>query len=367
MSTKSISKERFIYLDFIKVLAIYLVCFYHFNKISINFLSKPSFLTYLGYFIKGIASTGVPLFFMVNGALMLNRNYDLTKHIKKIITIIILTIAWAIITLLMLAYIGGYSYSITEFINALWTLEKGTISHLWFLQALVCVYILFPLIKEVYDKRDKSLLKYIMAVVFIFTFGNVLLNIISNFIEVIMGTNYMTSSRFNFFDRFSMFRGSYAYTIVYFILGAILIEKLKNGMKVKPMTMIALFIVSMIALFSYGVMMSYSNERIYDTVWNGYDTIMTLLICISIFVLSFLAENKMDKISNVMRLIGENTLGIYFVHRMVGSVLKIYYKTLSFSTSILFNLLLAAVIVVISLLITLILKRVPIVKLLFEI
>ena len=63
--------------------AIYFVCFYHYNNLNIDFLSNPSISTYFNYFIRGIASTGVPLFFMVNGELMLNKDYDLKKHIKK--------------------------------------------------------------------------------------------------------------------------------------------------------------------------------------------------------------------------------------------------------------------------------------------
>ena len=367
LSDKSIVKQRFIFLDFIKTLAIYLVCFYHFNSLSINFLKNPSFSTFLNYFIKGIASVGVPLFFMVNGALMLNRNYDLKTHIKKIFNIVVLTVIWAMITLLALSAIRENPYSVREFINSLWTLERGTISHLWFLQALVCVYILFPLIKEVYDKENKSLLKYVLVGVFVFTFGNVLLNMIVNIIEFIARTNYISLSRFNFFDRFSMFRGSYAYTIVYFILGALLLAKLKSGIKIKSKTMIALLIISMLALFLYGTMMSYSNKRIYDTVWSGYDTVMILLASISIFSLSFFAENKLKKISPVVKLIGENTLGIYFVHRIVGSILKIFYRTLSFNRSIFFNLILAALIVALSLALTLLLKKIPIIKLLFRI
>ncbi len=367
MITKSISKERFVYLDFIKTLAIYFVCFYHYNNFNTGFLSDPSISTYSSYFVKSIASTGVPLFFMVNGALMLNRNYNLNKHIKKTINIIILTIVWGIITLLILSVIRGTSYSIFDIAKALWTCESGTINHLWFLHALVCIYILYPLIKEVYDIEDKKVLKYILVVIFIFTFGNVLLNIAANIVESVLGVNYLTNNRFNFFSTFNLFRGFFAYSLVYFIVGALLLEKLKNNMKINIVQFIIVFIIGMITLFLYGVMMSKSNKETYDIIWNGYDTIMTLLVCISIFVLSYVAKNKLDKISNIVQLIGENTLGIYFIHIMVGSVLKPYYTTLTFSTSILSNLIFGIVIMAISLMITLTLKRIPLIKSLFKI
>lgn len=274
---------------------------------------------------------------------------------------------WGIITLLILSPIKGNSYSILGFAKALWTWEIGTINHLWFLQALVCVYILYPLIKEVYDIEDKKVLNYILVLIFIFTFGNVLLNMGANIVESILGVNYITSNGFNFFNNFNVFRGFYAYSLVYFIAGALLLEKLRNDMKINVKQIIIIFIIGMSTLFLYGIIMSNSNKEIYDTVWNGYDTIMTLLVCISIFILSYVAKNKLDKVSSIIQLIGENTLGIYFIHRMVGSVLKPYYITLTFSTSILSNLIFGIIVMIISLMITLILKRIPLIKLLFKI
>ena len=367
MATKSIMKERFVYLDFIKVLAIYFVCFYHCNNFQIDILSNPSLLTYSSYFIKCISSTGVPLFFMVNGALMLTRKYDLKKHTKKIINIISLTVIWGIITLIILAYIYGTNYSKAGFINALWFWQPGAINHLWFLQALVCIYIIYPLIKEIYDKDDKSVLRYFLLIVFIFTFGNVILNMIVNILNAIFKTNYMGHDRVNLFNNFNVFRGFYGYTIVYFILGALILEKLKSNIQISFKKMVALFIIGMVTLFLYGIMMSNLTSQIYDTIWNGYDTVMTLLICISIFCTSFLIKDKIDKVSRIIVLIGENTLGIYFIHRIVGAIIKPYYLNLSFSTNIISNLLFGVVIMVISLIVTLILKKLPLVDRLFKI
>lgn len=367
MATKSIAKERFIYLDFIKVLAIYFVCFYHYNNFQTNFLSNPSASTYLTYFIKSIASSGVPLFFMVNGALMLTRKYDLKKHVKKIINIIALTVMWGIITLIILAPIQGNTYTKSEFINALWCWQGGTINHLWFLQALVCVYLLYPLIKEIYDKEDKSVLKYFLVTVFIFTFGNVILNMMVNTLNAFFKTSYIGHDRINLFNNFNVFRGFYGYTIVYFILGGLILEKLKENIDISFKKMVLLFIIGMFSLFLYGIIMSKLTSQIYDTIWNGYDTVMTLLICISIFCISFLIKDKIDRFSSVVVLIGENTLGIYFIHRIIGAIIKPYYLSLSFSTNIIINLLFGLVVMMLSLMVTLILKKVPIINRLFRI
>lgn len=71
------------YYDIIKVFAIFLVCYYHFNTSYIIFNEGFIFIPNFGYLIMTLASMGVPLFFMVNGALLLNKPYKFELHIKK--------------------------------------------------------------------------------------------------------------------------------------------------------------------------------------------------------------------------------------------------------------------------------------------
>ena len=359
-------KERILYLDFIKALAIYLVCFYHYNNLNVDFLSQSSFSAYLNYLIKGVASTGVPLFLMVNGALMLNKDYKLKNHIIKIINIVLVTFIWGSITLVALAIMSETKYSANEFIISLWN-WKG-LNHLWFLRSLVCIYILYPLIKEVFDKDDKSILKYTIFTIFILTFGNVLLNIFVSIFNSCTGVNYIKGYEFNFFNDFNIFEGFYGYTLVYFIIGAVVFNKLNtNRIEFNLKQQIYIFLLGIITLFLYGIMMSYLFKEIYDTVWNGYDTVMTLVMCMSIFILAFIGRNKMKKISGIIQLIGANTLGIYFIHWIIGYWLNIYYIRVPFSSTLFMNLLFATVKLGISLNIVLILKKIPLIKLLFKI
>lgn len=376
MGTKPITKKRFVYLDFIKVLSIYFVCCYHYNNLPKNFLTEPSISTYFNYLFTGILSTGVPLFFMVNGALMLNKDYYLKKHIKRIINIILLTVIWGIITLLVLAIINNKHYTYVAFNYSLWSWENGSINHLWFLQALVCVYLLFPLIKEAYDKEDKTIFKYITIVVFILTFGNVFLNIIANIIRGVFGINIIeatlgitniTGNEFNFFNNFNVFRGFYAYTIVYFIIGGIILNRINNKVTIKTTHISILFIVGMVSLFAYGIMISRINGAIYDNIWNGYDTVMTLGISIAIFCFAYEFRNKLEKISNTIEVIGSNTIGIYFIHRIVGTLIKPIYVQLPYSYSLAPNLIFGFVVMSLSLVIALIIKKIPLGKYLFSI
>ena len=77
---------------------------------------------------------------------MLNRSFDLKKHIIKIVKIIVLTLIWAVITLILLMPINNEYSSVREYVVSLWNLKMRWINHLWYMGALVCIYIFFPLL-----------------------------------------------------------------------------------------------------------------------------------------------------------------------------------------------------------------------------
>lgn len=361
-------RERLVYLDLIKTFAIYLVCFYHFNDLPKDILADSSWSAYLNYGVLGLASAGVPLFFMVNGALMLNRDYNLPRHLRKILMIGVLTFVWGALTLAVLMPVKGDTYTAAEFAKALWNWKLYRINHMWFLQTLVCLYIFFPLIKEAYDKEEKGPLYFFFGTAFLLTFGNVLLSNLANLAEWVLGINHLQKN-FNFFNAFNVFSGFNAYSIVYFILGGWILARLQKNRLRRPgiPALTAILLAALAVLFAYGVMMSQSNGELFDTVYDGYDTVMTLAFTVCLFLLSSrYREGRFPGMSKALQVIGSNTLGIYFVHVIVGWATVPYYQMLPFSTTLPANLVYGAAVLALSLLIVLVLKKIPVVRLLFR-
>ena len=363
------NKKRYYSLDFIKTLAIFLVCFYHFSTMNINILEDGSLTSYITYYIYGFSSICVPLFFMVNGSLMLNKGYKFNEHVKRLINLIILIFLWGAIQLLTYAIIEGDTYTIKGFIYGVLNWTRGRIDSLWFLQALICLYIIFPIVKEIYDKEDKTLLKYMLFTVGLASFGLVFMNMCSNICQFSLGKVNIERNFFNILvDPFNPFRGFRAYTLIYFIAGAILVNKIKeNKFSISNFKIVLLLLLSLFLLFLCGVMMSFTGDRIYDTVFEGYSTIFTFIICVLVFIIVFRNEDRLEKIGPIIKLIGSNTLGIYLLQGMVGAYLRPIYRQISFNENIILNIILAIVIMMICLSITLVLKQIPIIKRLFEI
>lgn len=91
--------------------------------------------------------------------------------------------------------------------------------HLWYMGALVCIYILFPLLKVVFDNSRKVFI-YFTVVCAILTFGNELIN---HFITILLNTAglYEGIIDVNWFNDFNPFRNIFGYAFVYFCVGGL--------------------------------------------------------------------------------------------------------------------------------------------------
>ncbi len=300
--------QRILFLDAIKALAILLVIFYHGNMLDKNFLVNPDVTTFIHYFFQCSLSVCVPLFFMVNGALVLNKRFSLRDNVERIIRIFFLTYIWGAILLLLLKYICSDTYTIRGFLSSLWHLKPPRINHLWFLKTLISIYILLPLFKLGFDHEKKSALYSILLFVFIFSFGNNLLNQICNLF------GYFGDYRFNFFPIVNPF-GNCFYAIFYFLMGGILFKSIaEKRFNFHYSLPIVLFFIFQLALFLYGIFMTKLNNAYYDVVWGGYDTVMTLVMTISIFLLLSKFNYKNTKTNRIISYVGKNTFGIYLLH-----------------------------------------------------
>lgn len=354
--------SRIVWIDVLKTLAIFLVIVYHDPIYSIDVLSETETVKmYSLYFMRTILSTGVPIFFFVNGFLLLNKEFNLKKHIFKTIRMTLLAIVWGIICLLLLMVIRNDHLSFPDFIKGLWNWKTGWINHLWYLGALVCIYIFFPLLKQVYD-TNKKIFIYFTIICFLMTFGNTVLNEITTiFSDFILHRTIMIQG-FNFFNIFNPFQGIYTYSFVYFCIGGLTFNilgkinaipnKVKNSISILGLT------ISSFCLWGIGMKFSIISETTWDVVWNGYDTIFTLLNVYFIFILclSFKKNNYFfSKVSS-------NTLGIYFIHLLIIEITKPYIIDNPSLCNFPINLFFSFLVLCISLLISILLKRIPLLK-----
>lgn len=352
--------DRWNHIDLIEFLGMMFVLIFHATTYSYSWMEDGSALSLLRYFFRTILSTCVPLFFFANGYLLLNRGFDLKKHIVKTIKIVILTCVWEIIDLLLLMLIKNEYLSFREFMGYLRTWYDPWIGHLWYMGALVCIYIFFPLIKTAFD-NDKKIFIYFTIACAILTFGNKLIcdcgSIILNAIGLYDG---MLSIKW--FKMFNPFRGIYGYSFVYFCVGGLAhgaIGKLKEiPLKKRNITAMVVIVLSCIGLFITGILLSNISGKIWYVVWSGYDTIFTFVNVCMIFILSLAYSGH----SKIIRLVSLNTLGIYYMHMLFIHSTKEFVKTIPVARSFVGCVVYALLVMFICLALTQLFIRIPLIK-----
>ena len=77
------SGKRIFYLDVLRSMAIICVILAHVCRQFCEYAPAASFRWFTAAFYIDIGVLGVPLFLMISGALLLNRNYDLKDFMKR--------------------------------------------------------------------------------------------------------------------------------------------------------------------------------------------------------------------------------------------------------------------------------------------
>ena len=354
--------KRLSHIDLLESIAIFFVVTYHSTIYFYDILQDNSILNNLLYFGRTILSTCVPLFFFANGYLLFNKEFILSKHIKKTIRLILLVFIWGLILMPVYMIIAGEPLRINTIISSILNLDVPWGMNLfWFLGALICLYILFPALKALYDKSEKSFLFFTIACA-ILTFGFVFCNQVLSFFSTVSHHN-LGSLGYPALTMFNLFRGSYGYSFVYFCVGGLINKHEDKILSINKTTrnIIAIIglLISCACLFLVGVYYSrFVDGNIWDVVWNGYDTVFTFFNVLFIYVLCL----NYQKNYRFIRGISRNTLGIYFTHGLIIRLTRPWIKTQDIMCNLPINLLYAFFIVCICFLICILLRKIPVLK-----
>lgn len=316
------TNTRFDYIDLMEFLGIFFVIIYHSQLINGNFLADPKTITYIHYALSPILSSCVPMFLFANGFLLIGKELNIRKHVYRTLQLIVLTFFWGAVNLLIMMAIRGEWMPIKEFIKALWGWKHGWIHHMWYMGALICVYLFYPLIKVAFDRYRKAFYGFLIVCV-ILTFGNKLLCMLATVFYhfVFGGYSYIN---FNFFNMFNPFRNLFGFAFTYFCLGCFMRgqlaeteEMLKKYSTVRKITVpVLIILIACILSAVWGIFTSQMTHQMWDLVMDSYDTVFTVIIVLAIYLLFMLYKSSDNIISRYIKTVSQNTLGIYLMHEI---------------------------------------------------
>lgn len=282
-------RKRDYKLDLLRVISMIMVVIIHIANYYCRAFNDIDKISYLGALIfNTISRISVPFFFMISGATLLSKKYDKNKNkeriIKKIITLIVITIIYFI----------WDKYYMNKDINIILLLSKPERKLLWFMYAIIGIYISLPFIKCMVDKMGKDEDK--LFVILWLMFNGILkgLNIGNTYlIPIISGTYYLG----------------------YFIIGHMIIKyydyikKNKND-KLLFMTMTLSFII--IVVLTY--FLSIENAKHFTKLLT-YSNILIMVASLSSFI--YLYFNIKDKGNIIISKLSNLSFGIYLFHGII--------------------------------------------------
>lgn len=304
--------ERYRFIDILETLACVFVVLYHTFLLDINVVDKMlSISCILAYFMHSLFSLCCPLFFVCNGYLLFLKEFDMGRHIKKMLRLLIILTVWSVIATITRTVASG------EFsINSI----KQNATGFWFINAIIAIYVVFPAMKAVFD-NSKAVYRYILYSVVLITF---ILPFINQVIEVIgfAPMVLMKDAVVELYGYSNPYMSWYAYSFAYFILGGeiatpdspIVDLYTKMSWPKRGLTTVGMII----CLNVWGIVLSKKYGEVWDNVWNGYSTVWVLVMTFIVFLIVREVDcGRNYKLPKCIEFVSKNSLEIYVIHSVL--------------------------------------------------
>ena len=350
-------KERNFQLDILKIMACFAVVVIHVTGI-ITFNMKSNYtINHTLYYMSGFA---VPIFFIVNGYFQLNREkVKYTYAMKKIGNILAVVFVWNLIVFLLSRIVTNKflinlllskkttdPFSMT--LNSL--IQRDYFWQFWFFGSLIIIYAVLPLLHKCFISNKRAIV------------------ITGIFIVCCLIIDSLSISRS--LDKKPIIQIGIIQTLrlwtwfAYFLLGGLLGRtKIREYIlnKISGKLNIFIFVISSIIISAYQYNMAHKYYRAVSIEF-FYDNIFTFIWVISLFLLIY--RHKLEiRSGKFIGLVSDKIMGIYIIHVTVLNVSTHFYK---FNTPV-SNILLIFIVAAISLILTLIISKIPIVNRLIRI
>lgn len=337
--------ERNISLDLLRIFATFAVIILHTAKRAWYVADVASSGWSFVNFYDCAVRWAVPVFVMISGALMADREYTLKDlYGRKILRLVTCYIFWNLIYLMIWTMEGASD----------WLLSKVLIEgnyHLWFIPMIIGLYIALPIINKI--TADKKLTSYFLVISLIFSF------ILPQTVAVLGKFDDAHAANFSAaYDNFHIFMFiGYSF---YFVMGYFLV-KTKLSQTVKAMLLIAGAVGLFATVFLTSVMSGRNGAA--DDMFMDYMTVNVMLMSVGVFVLFTMLPGGKGKEHKFIRLLSRSSFGVYLVHE---AFLIFMDKHMDFGVMTISPLisvpLISLVVFVLSYAVSLALNSIPVVK-----
>ena len=343
-----------VYVDLIRTVAIAGVVLLHASGrwlITGQELNQMNHLDFASWAVvdvyQSLAVLGVPLFLMLTGLLLLQPEKTESLRVffrKRLIRIGLPFLFWCGIYFVWVFLVQNIPFGFDVILQGLLV---GPYTQFWYIYVLFGLYLLTPLLRVIMAHADQTLIKYFVV---LWLIGASILPFLGLLTVFQLSHNVFTITGY----------------VGYFVLGVYLCS-----VRLRRQTLLAFMALglALTALGTYvlasagggGEGMYFFQEYLSPTVVLA--SVMVFLLLLTIKPPSIQQQTSPSKINQLIKLISQNTLGIYFVHVIVIETIQRGYLGFMLNRDILNPIIevpiLTVIVLFVSLAIILLLKKIP--------
>lgn len=360
MSNNNIAINKEIYIEVLRIFAIFFVIFNHTGDFGFILFSKfqPSnYCFWIDMFWSIFCKFAVPVFFALSGALLIGKNESLkdlfTKRISKILTVLFFV---SIIYYIGGSFIQHYDISFIKFFKNLY--KGGIRIHLWYLYAYIAFLLTLPILRNIAKSLTKMNYIYITILSVIF-FG------IIPILEYLLFNNNL--HLYKHINPEWICSTIFIYPLLgYFMATKVTNEEIKKSLPYLWGINIIAIIITGLSIYHLGSNLgSFASEKNIQIFHKNF----AIINCICIFLTAkyFIPKiNINNTIQKIILSIGKCTFGIYLMHMLLKDILFMIFKSfVENNHSIIVAFVTSLIILALCYTFTLIIKRIPYIKKIF--
>ena len=328
---KIISSDRKIYLDYLRVFAIFAMIILHVASQNWACINVNNFAWRVFNFFDGIVRWCVPVFVMISGNLFLSKKIAIKKlYFKYIFRLVIAFLFWSCFYALVDIKEKKFIFVCAEIISGHY--------HMWFILMMIGLYICMPFIKLVADNKDIS--RYYLLVSFLFAFFlPQVVTIVNDF-----GGNFMIKlmSKINGDISFMYMNNIAAGFVPYFVLGNYL-DKAKFNKKTR-MIIYALGIFGFFLTIYLSLAVSIKNQSALENYYGPW-RINVLSESVALYIWFKYKKYNKEKFNKLIIKLSKYSFGAYLIHAFILEKLNDLFNLNSLSFNPVFSVVLIGVLV----------------------
>ncbi len=300
------SQNRIIWVDFVRVIATFAVILLHtVAPMLIRFKDLPGSYWMTANIYDSAVRMSVPLFFMISGLLLLEKQETLKVFFKKRISkVVIPLICWSIFYIILNSLMRHkYALSLHSFYSILFS---PAYFHLWFLYAIIGVYLYMPILRIIIAHSGEKLLYYFIALWFL---AVAIIPIGEKVIAVDSRIDLLSISGYS----------------GYLVLGLILGKRVTTGRAALKAMILSVLLICITAAGTYFI--TVNNDGIFDNTFYQYLSPNIIIFSCAVFVLikyiftsTHFILNK--RLLSLLSSFSSASFGIYLIHMFFLAIIR---------------------------------------------